>query len=180
MPLVSPPLFLRVAHAWCALFSSAVWLRCGALRTHCWTPSSSGAGESCGICLQLVESASCPFPSAGLPDCAAVDVGGLCSSDNGECGTDANADNCNPLGRDVYKRFDCAFLPPSPPPPPAPPSSLSPPFPDCASCDAGALTSTQSPGRKDLCLARLCIFGSRVLEGEESFPLAQARAAASA
>ena len=134
------------------LFSSAVWLRCGALRTHCWTPSSSGAGESCGICLQLVESASCPTASAGLPDCAAVDVGGLCSSDNGECGTDVNANNCNPLGRDVYRRFDCAFHPPSPPPPPAPqtpPSPPSAPFPDCASCDAGALTSAQSPGRKN-------------------------------
>ena len=177
MPLVSPPPFLRVAHAWCALISSAVWLRCGALRTPCWTPSSSGAGGSCGICLQLVDSASCPTALAGLPDCAAVDVGGLCSSDNGECGTDVNADNCNPLGRDVYRRFDCAFHPPSPPPPPAPqtpPSPPSAPFPDCASCDAGALTSAQSPGREDLCLARMCIFGGCVLEGEESFPLSRA------
>ena len=112
-------------------------LLCAALQgtmasvTPCEACSNAG---SCGACLVLVAASRCPnrTVAAELPKCttaAALPFEELCEG-NGDCGTDNFADSCSGFF-EVYRRVECALVPPSPPspplPPPSPPSPPSPP-----------------------------------------------------
>ena len=57
-------------------------------------------------CLVLVPTAECPPAAETLPPCdSQMPYHALCEGD-GECATDARADNC-PGGSDVYQRVPC-------------------------------------------------------------------------
>ena len=74
-----------------------------------------------------VPQAECPS-NANLPRCDQVGLGEYCEAD-GECATDANADNCQRW--DVYQIVECYGWPPHVPPP-EPPLAPPPPPPQSA------------------------------------------------
>jgi hypothetical protein len=117
------------------------------------TPQVCDAGQSCGVCLQLVRDCS-RLSAPGHPSvytvCESTRLPGDYCEGQGECGTVEGVNNCpdyygGMYGADWYQRVDdtnstwgashalCNFAPPSPPappaPPPAPPSPPPPPPP---------------------------------------------------
>jgi len=112
----------------------AVWLVAAAGQTQTAPPVAEGCAHNqvaCYAgCLQAVPASECPSNAGSLPPCnrQSLAVGAFCEA-SGECGTNAELDNCGPSGYayDVYQvvpSYSWASSP-SPPgwwtsPPPAP------------------------------------------------------------